>query len=56
MLEHYKDQLMFLNIQTQVLADPNFRSGITLELLKEHHLSPYQIVLELTEKEFHFKL
>src|SRR4051794_21295572 len=47
----HKDQLMFLNIQTQVLADPNFRSGITLELLKKHHLSPYQIVLELTEKE-----
>jgi EAL domain-containing protein (putative c-di-GMP-specific phosphodiesterase class I) len=47
----HKDQLMFLNIQTQILADPNFRSGITLELLKKHHLSPYQIVLELTEKE-----
>lgn len=49
--QNHKNPLMFLNIQTQVLADPTFRSGITLELLKEHHLSPYQIVLELTEKE-----
>jgi EAL domain-containing protein (putative c-di-GMP-specific phosphodiesterase class I) len=49
--QDHKDHLIFLNIQTQVLADPTFRSGITFELLKEHHLSPYQIVLELTEKE-----
>lgn len=47
---HHK-QLVFVNIQTQVLADPSYRSGITLELLARHHLSPKQIVLELTEKE-----
>jgi EAL domain-containing protein (putative c-di-GMP-specific phosphodiesterase class I) len=46
----YKDQLVFLNINPQVLADPSFRSGITLELLSNHHLTPNQIVLEVTEK------
>lgn len=47
----HNNQLVFINIQTQVLADPSYRSGITLELLARHHLSPKQIVLELTEKE-----
>lgn len=46
-----EDQLIFLNIQPQVLADPHYQQGITLELLAKHHLSPQQIVLELTEKE-----
>ncbi len=43
--------LMFLNIQSQLLADPSYRRGKTLELLDKHHISPHQIVLELTEKE-----
>lgn len=47
----HKNHLVFLNIQSQVLADPSYQSGITLELLTKHKLSPYQIVLELTEKE-----
>jgi len=47
----YEDQLVFLNIQPQVLADPAYRSGKTLELLAKYNLSPNQIVLELTEKE-----
>ncbi len=46
-----RDPLVFLNIQTQVLADPCWRSGITLELLEKYNLSPNQIVLELTEKQ-----
>ena len=49
--QDYKNQLIFLNIQSQLLADPSYRSGKTLELLDKHNLSPYQIVLELTEKE-----
>lgn len=44
-------QLVFLNIQPQVLADPQYQCGKTLELLAKHHLSPNQIVFELTEKE-----
>ncbi len=47
----HNDKLVFLNIQPQVLADPTYRSGQTLELLAKHNLSPSQIVLELTEKE-----
>ncbi|MEH7385007.1 EAL domain-containing protein [Bacillus sp. JJ1521] len=47
----YGNPLVFLNIQTQVLADPCWRSGITMELLQKHNLSPNQIVLELTEKQ-----
>ncbi|MFT4417234.1 EAL domain-containing protein [Fredinandcohnia humi] len=50
-LQVYKEQLVFLNIQSQVLADPDYRSGITLELLAKYNLSPNQIVLELTEKQ-----
>lgn len=49
--QDHKDQLVFLNIQPQVLADSAYRSGKTLELLKKFNLSPTQIVLELTEKE-----
>lgn len=50
-LQNHKDQLIFLNILPQVLMDPHFRSGLTIELLQEHQISPYQIVLELTEIE-----
>ncbi|PLR76229.1 EAL domain-containing protein [Bacillus sp. V3-13] len=49
--QSHKDKLVFLNIQPQVLADPAYQSGKTLELLAKHNLSPNQIVLELTEKE-----
>ncbi len=51
--DHYghKKPIVFLNIQTQVLADPCWRSGITLELLEKYNLTPNQIVLELTEKQ-----
>ena len=45
------DGLIFLNIQPQVLTDPSYRSGTTLDLLKTYNLSPDQVVLELTEKE-----
>ncbi|MCM2535998.1 EAL domain-containing protein [Neobacillus pocheonensis] len=46
----HKDQLVFLNIQPQVLADPTYQSGKTLEMLAIHNLSPDKVVLELTEK------
>ncbi|MGD7043047.1 EAL domain-containing protein [Jeotgalibacillus proteolyticus] len=47
----YNGGLIFLNIQPQILEDPFYRSGHTLELLNKYHLSPDQVVLELTEKE-----
>jgi EAL domain-containing protein (putative c-di-GMP-specific phosphodiesterase class I) len=49
--QEHKDQLIFLNIQAQVLADPNYQSGKTLELLAKYNISPDRVVLELTEKE-----
>ncbi len=49
--QNHKDQLIFLNILPQVLMDPKFRNGLTVEVLQKYQISPYQIVLELTEKE-----
>lgn len=50
-LHVHKDQLIFLNILPQALMDPNFRSDLSIEFLQKHRISPYQIVLELTEQE-----
>ena len=50
-LHVHKDQLIFLNILPQALMDPHFRSELSIEFLQKYHISPYQIVLELTEKE-----
>lgn len=47
----FQQKLIFINIQPQVLADPSYRSGNTLDLLAQYGLAPEQIVLELTEKE-----
>ncbi|WP_082861407.1 EAL domain-containing protein [Fictibacillus phosphorivorans] len=47
----FRDQMIFINIMPQVLADPSYRTGDTLELLNLYGFLPEQIVLELTEKE-----
>jgi len=39
----------FFNVGPDVLSDPRFRDGSTLELLARHGMSPRQIVLEITE-------
>jgi EAL domain-containing protein (putative c-di-GMP-specific phosphodiesterase class I)/GGDEF domain-containing protein len=39
----------FFNVGPDVLSDPRFRDGSTLELLARHGVSPRQIVLEITE-------
>ena len=49
--KNHREGLIFLNIQPQVLTDPSYRSGTTLDLLKTYNLSPDKVVLELTEKE-----
>ncbi|MBU9673716.1 EAL domain-containing protein [Planococcus sp. CP5-4] len=49
--EDTEQGLIFLNIQPQVLTDPAYRSGTTLDLLKKYGISPTRVVLELTEKE-----
>ncbi len=43
-------QKLFLNIHPQTLGDPNFRSGETKHLLGRHHLSPDNLVFEITER------
>lgn len=43
-------ELLFLNINPQVLADPDFASGQTQKLLREVGLSPSNVVLEITEQ------
>jgi EAL domain-containing protein (putative c-di-GMP-specific phosphodiesterase class I) len=39
----------FFNVGPDVLSDPRFRDGSTLELLARYGVSPRQIVLEITE-------
>ncbi|MDI3328521.1 MAG: EAL domain-containing protein [Alicyclobacillaceae bacterium] len=45
-----RGSLIFLNIHPHVIADPAFRGGHTLRLVEAYGFSPYQIVLELTER------
>lgn len=42
-------ELLFLNINPQILADPDFASGQTQKLLQDEGLSPSKVVLEITE-------
>lgn len=42
-------EMLFLNINPQVLADPEFSSGHTRKLLTERGLTPSDVVLEITE-------
>ncbi|MDA8228258.1 MAG: EAL domain-containing protein, partial [Desulfitobacterium hafniense] len=45
-----KHNLLFLNINPQVITDPEFASGQTRRLLTQHGLEPSKVVLELTER------
>lgn len=40
---------LFLNITPEALLDPDFRSGQTLEYLRQAGVSPRQVVIEITE-------
>lgn len=46
-----RDTLIFINVHPQVLADANYRSGETIQLLSSYEFSPQQVVFELTEKQ-----
>lgn len=48
---HPRDTVLFINIHPQVLSDPGYRSGQTIQLLSRYNLSPQQVVFELTEKQ-----
>lgn len=43
-------EMLFLNINPQVLIDPEFASGHTRKLLSEQGLAPTDVVLEITER------
>lgn len=43
-------QKLFLNIHPRTLADPEFKSGKTLELLSAFGLKPINVVFEITER------
>lgn len=42
-------QSLFLNVHPRTFADPNFRHGQTLDLIRTFGLRPEQIVFEITE-------
>ncbi|MDF2837536.1 MAG: diguanylate phosphodiesterase [Paenibacillus sp.] len=44
------DQKLFINVMAQIMEDPRFSPGRTISLLEEHHLSPHQVVFEITER------
>lgn len=44
------NEMLFLNINPQVLIDPEFASGYTKKLLHEKGLAPKDVVLEITER------
>ncbi|WP_163949057.1 GGDEF domain-containing protein [Paenibacillus sp. SYP-B3998] len=48
-LEH-SQQLLFINISSQVLYDPQFVPGKTLEVLHQYGLRPSNVVFEITER------
>lgn len=45
-----KNELLFLNINPQVLSDPEFATGQTRKLLDIEGLHPWNVVLEITEQ------
>ncbi|UJF31704.1 bifunctional diguanylate cyclase/phosphodiesterase [Paenibacillus hexagrammi] len=44
------DQLLFINISSHVLHDPQFVPGKTLDVLSRHGLQPHNVVFEITER------
>ena len=44
------DTLIFLNVDPNVIKDPNFEKGFTKEYLKKMNILPHSIVFELTER------
>lgn len=43
-------ELLFLNVDPQILTDPDFASGQTRKLLAQKNLKPSDVVLEITER------
>lgn len=45
-----KKQRLFLNMNAEVIKDPNFRGGLTKVFLIENGLNPAQVTFEITER------
>lgn len=43
-------EFLFLNVNPQILSDPDFASGQTRKLLAQKNLKPSDVVLEITER------
>jgi len=48
--EIHEGQLLFLNIHPKTISDPDFTPGATKRILRTCHLSPLNVVFEITEK------
>ncbi len=46
-----KDFRLFLNVNPNVLHDPEFRKGLTREALEKYSVDPENIIFEITERE-----
>ncbi|MDZ5470371.1 EAL domain-containing protein [Bacillus sp. 31A1R] len=44
------NEKLFININSQVVHDPDFTPGHTIQLLKQYNLSPSNVVFEITER------
>ncbi len=45
------DKKLFLNVSPLIIYDDKFQAGFTKEYLRRYHISPSQIVFELTERD-----
>ncbi|NLI93895.1 MAG: GGDEF domain-containing protein [Peptococcaceae bacterium] len=45
-----QDKLLFINVDPNIIKDPNFRKGFTRETLSEYGRSPKSVVIEITER------
>lgn len=49
-LSRTEEEMLFLNLSAEILNDPQFEPGRTLELLEQRGLTPGNVVFEITER------
>lgn len=42
---------LFLNVSPEILSDPNFKNGQTIEFMEKLGISPEQVIIEITENQ-----
>lgn len=45
-----QDQRVFINIPAQIIHDPQFEPGATMQILRRFGINPHNVVLEITER------